>query len=94
MLPRGTVDELLGSERDVLLLGDTPGEAELFGSAAGLVRSQALLRLRVSENTPAGLLCIGTRKPDKFHPGQGTELLCFLARALEITIAAWLDLAA
>jgi uncharacterized protein YigA (DUF484 family) len=94
MLPRGTVDELLGAERDVLLLGDTPGDAELFGSAAGLVRSQALLRLRVSEKTPAGLLCIGTRKPDKFHPGQGTELLCFLARALEISIAAWLDLAA
>jgi uncharacterized protein YigA (DUF484 family) len=37
---------------------------------------------------------MGTRKPDKFHPGQGTELLNFLARALESTIGAWLDLAA
>jgi uncharacterized protein YigA (DUF484 family) len=41
-----------------------------------------------------GLLCIGTRKPEKFHPGQGTELLSFLARVLETTLGAWLDLAA
>ena len=26
-----------------------------------------------------------------FHPGLGTELLTFLARALEITIAQWLE---
>jgi uncharacterized protein YigA (DUF484 family) len=94
MLRRGTVDELLGPERDSLLHADAPGEPALFGAAAGLVRSQALLRLAVSDHAPAGLLCIGTRKPGKFHPGQGTELLCFLARSLELTIAAWLDLAA
>jgi uncharacterized protein YigA (DUF484 family) len=34
------------------------------------------------------------RRPGKFHGGQGTELLGFLARALGITIAAWLDLPA
>jgi uncharacterized protein YigA (DUF484 family) len=39
-------------------------------------------------------LCIGTRRPGRFHPGQGTELLGFLARSLGITIAAWLDLPA
>jgi uncharacterized protein YigA (DUF484 family) len=94
MLRRGTVGDVLGSERETLLCADTPGEPALFGSAAGLVRSQALLRLTVSESAPIGLLCIGSRKPEKFHPGQGTELLSFLARTLELTIAAWLDLAA
>ncbi|MBV9521793.1 MAG: DUF484 family protein [Alphaproteobacteria bacterium] len=94
MLRRGTVDDLLGAERAALLRADTAGEAALFGGAAGLVRSQALLRLAVSEQAPVGLLCIGTRKPEKFHPGQGTELLCFLARSLELTIAAWLNLTA
>lgn len=94
MLRRGTVGDVLGSEREILLCADTPGEPALFGSAAGLVRSQALLRLAVSESAPVGLLCIGSRKPEKFHPGQGTELLSFLARTLELTIAAWLDLAA
>ncbi len=93
ILRRGTVDDLLGIERGVLLCADTPGEPALFGAAAGLVRSQALLRLAVSEHAPVGLLCIGTRRPDKFHPGQGVELLSFLARVTELTFAAWLDLA-
>ena len=48
----------------------------------------------MSAAAPPGLLCIGTRRSGKFHPGQGTELLGFLARSLGITIAAWLDLPA
>ena len=94
ILRAGTVDGLLGAGRDALLCAATPGDPALFGSAAGLVRSQALLRMEVSAQAPSGLLCIGTRRPDRFHPGQGTDLLGFLARALELTIAAWLDLAA
>ena len=63
----------------------------LLGGAAGLVRSQALLRLSFSRSAPIGLMCIGTRTADTFQPGLGTELLTFLARTLEITIAQWLD---
>jgi uncharacterized protein YigA (DUF484 family) len=93
ILEPGTVDAVLG-ERDVLLLSDADGDPALFGHGAGLVRSAALLRLSVSSAAPAGLLCIGMRRPGKFHGGQGTELLGFLARSLGITIAAWLDLPA
>jgi uncharacterized protein YigA (DUF484 family) len=93
LLRPGTVDAILG-EKDVLLSADVHGDPGLFGSGAGLVRSQALLRISVSEHAPLGLLCIGTRKADKFHAGQGTELLSFLARSLEATLGAWLDLAA
>jgi len=93
LLRAGMVDALLG-ERDALLRSDIQGDPALFGGAAGLVRSEALFRLHVSAHAPVGLLCIGTRRPDKFHPGQGTELLAFLARTVEKTIAAWLDLAA
>jgi uncharacterized protein YigA (DUF484 family) len=92
ILDAGTVDSVLGPDRDVVLLADTSGDAKLFGDGAGLVKSAALLRLSVSAAAPMGLLCIGTRRAGKFHPGQGTELLGFLARALGITIAAWLDL--
>lgn len=94
ILANGTVDRVLGPERDVALFSDAPGDPALFGGGADLVRSAALLRLSVSRSAPAGLLCIGTRKPGRFHPGQGTELLGFLARSLGITIAAWLDLPA
>jgi uncharacterized protein YigA (DUF484 family) len=94
ILRRGTVERLLGDERTILLRDDTPGDPMLFGAAAGLVHSQALLRVHVSDRAPVGLLCIGTRRAERFHPGQGTELLSFIARSLELTIAAWLDLVA
>jgi uncharacterized protein len=94
ILEPGTVDAVLGTDRDVSLQSDAEGDSRLFGDGAGLVRSAALLRLSVSTAAPAGLLCIGMRRPGKFHGGQGTELLGFLARALGITIAAWLDLPA
>jgi len=89
ILETGTVDRVLGPERDVALFTDVAGDPALFGGGADLVRSAALLRLSVSRTAPAGLLCIGTRRPGRFHPGQGTELLGFLARSLGITIAAW-----
>jgi len=94
ILDPGTVAKVLGPDRDVVLETDTRGDPRLFGDGAGLVRSAALARLPVSASAPAGMLCIGTRKPGRFQAGQGTELLSFLARALGITIAAWLDLPA
>lgn len=91
-LPEGAVDAMLGRGRDVLLAGNINGDPRLFGAAAGLVRSQALTRLRASTQAPVGLLALGSRKPDGFVAGQGTELLGFLARALEIMIRQWLHL--
>lgn len=91
-LPEGAVDGMLGRGRDVLLAGNINGDPRLFGAAAGLVRSQALTRLRASTQAPVGLLALGSRKPDGFVAGQGTELLGFLARALEIMIRQWLHL--
>ncbi len=94
ILDPGTVSEVMGPERDVVLHTDMRGDVRLFGDGAGLVRSAALVRLPVGAAAPAGMLCIGTRRPAKFQTGQGTELLSFLGRALAITIAAWLDLPA
>ena len=91
VLQEGTIESLLGSERDALLCADAPGEAALFGGAAGLVRSQALLRLGFGRSAPPGLLCMGTRHPGRFHPGLSTELLSFLARVLGTTISQWLN---
>lgn len=90
LLKPGAVDALLGADKPAALATGVAGDPALFGGAAGLVRSQALLRLAFGKANPAGLLCIGTRKPGRFHPGLGSELLGFLARALSITIAQWL----
>ncbi len=92
ILEPGTVAALLGTDHDVVFQSDEHADPVLFGDGAGLVRSAALIRLPVSPKAPPGLLCIGTRKAGKFQAGQGTELISFLARALGITIAAWLDL--
>ncbi len=93
VLEPGSVDELIGTGHDALLRSDVVGDPALFGAAAaGLVRSDALVRLRVSSAAPIGLLALGARKPGVFHPGQGTELLSFLAQVIEHSIRAWLDL--
>ncbi len=91
LLRAGMVEQLLGPDREAMLCTDVKGDPILFGAAAGLVRSQALVRLSFGRSGPAGLMCIGTRKAGTFHPGLGTELLNFLARAVEITIAQWLE---
>ena len=91
LLPRGTIDRLMAGGRDVVMIEDRPGDPVLFGSAATLVRSQALLRLDLRRDAPIGMLAMGARNPGRFHPGQGSELLAFLADVVELTMRGWLD---
>ena len=89
-LTQGAVDGLLGAEENVRLIRDVAGEMNdgiydggtLFGAASGLVHSAALARLRPGSTVPAGLMALGARGA-AFGPGQGTELIGFLARVLE-----------
>src|SRR5690606_6839789 len=82
MLAPGDVDAILGPNRDIMLVPDRHDPNPLYGAGAGLVRSEALLRLRPSAKAPTGLLALGSRVAGRFDPGQGTELLSFLARIL------------
>ena len=91
ILPRGAVDRYVGANKDLSLIPDAEPEAQLFGGAASLVRSQALLRLQLRRDAPLGILAFGSRTPGKFHPGQGTELLIFLGKVAELTFRGWLD---
>jgi len=92
VLPQGRVDAILGVGAPTLLEAIEGGDHLVFGPAAGLVRSQALVRLSPSPASPPGLLALGSREQDKFHSGQGTELLQFLSRLLERLFRTWLDL--
>jgi uncharacterized protein YigA (DUF484 family) len=92
IIASGQVDRLLGQGREVLLRDEADGDESVFGPAAGLIRSDALIRLAVGQTVPAGLLAFGTRHPGYFNAGQGTELLGFLARVLEHCLRQWLGL--
>lgn len=90
VLKAGTVDAVFGPKRQVLLLGDFIDNGDLFGAAAGLVHSAALARLRPGPATPAGILALGSRT-NTFEPGQGTELVVFLARVIETCLRRCLE---
>lgn len=89
-LGEGQVDNLVGAGREVLLASEFDDDGTVFGGAAGLVRSAALARLRPGLISPAGLIALGSRS-QTFDPGQGTELVGFLARALERCVYRYLE---
>ncbi|MGE3475682.1 MAG: DUF484 family protein [Rhodospirillaceae bacterium] len=87
-LPQGTVDQLVGPE-STRIRPDTQGEAAIYGSAAGLVRSDALVALPEGEGLPAGLFAVGCRAANHFENGQGTELIAFLAHVSRYAVGRW-----
>jgi len=90
LLPNGEVQNRLG-DSDVQLIARVEGGDRLFGAARDLVRSVALARLYPSEVMPTGLLILGARDENMFHPHQGTELITFMARVAEILVEKWLE---
>ena len=78
--------------QSILLEQDISADPAIFGSAASLIASQAIVRLDISPDAPPALLAFGSRDRSRFHSGQATELLQFLARVLEKLIRVWLDL--
>jgi len=93
IVEQGAVDDWLG-RHDVLLRGGIAGDPNIYGEGAGLIQSEALLRLNISTRTPAGLVAFGSRDPELFQDGQGTELVGFLGSVVERLLRAWLDLPA
>ncbi len=91
-LEPGNVDFILGQDNEVLLRPAVGAEPQIYGSAAPLVKSDALLRLSISKAAPVGLVALGSREVGQFKPNHGTELLVFLARVIESTARAWLNL--
>lgn len=92
VVPIGTIDGLLDVARTVTLREHIEGDKRIYGEASGLVRSEAMLRLSIRDDAPCALLALGSRDPDRFHAGQGSELLTFLSRIMEHSIRTWLDL--
>jgi uncharacterized protein YigA (DUF484 family) len=92
-LPAKTIDRLLGPGQRICLRESVAGDAEVFGPAAGIVASDALIRLTISRMAPPALLALGSRRADDFQTGQRTDLLLFLAEVIESCLRGWLNLA-
>ena len=90
----GDVDRFVGAGRDAALYREMADDGTLFGAGAGLVRSAALARIRCGDEVPAGLLAFGSRRDAAFHSGQGTELLRFLAKVIEVCLVRLLPIPA
>jgi uncharacterized protein len=73
-----------------LLLQSVPEGAALFGPAAHLVRSQALIRLNGSAPLPQGVLALGTREDHCFEGMSHTRPLLFLGAVVERCLKRWL----
>lgn len=82
-IPARFIDNHMGPDRDSWLQANVPGDPRIYGPAARLVKSQALLRLTLGQNMPDALLAFGSRDPLLFADGQGTELLAFLGDVIE-----------
>ena len=77
---------------DVLLQSNIHGQEEIFGPGAGLVRSQALVRMEISESTPLGIIAFGSRDPELFQPNQAVDQVGFFVQVIERLFRIWLGI--
>ncbi len=89
VVPEGTLNKWMQG-KTTLLQNDIGGIEAIYGAGASLVRSQALVRIDISMQTPPCIIAFGSRDPHLFQPNQGTELVSFLARVVERLFRAWL----
>lgn len=92
----GISDVLFGNNKNVLLFGDTStnepiGFEQIFINCEEQVQSCALLRLDSELVDKHIILALGVRHKERFHTGQGVELLHFFAQAVAAQLDKYLD---
>ncbi len=88
-LPAGFVDDLFGAEAQAVLRPSVDAEAAVYGDLAGLVRSDALVRIDPGHGIPPGLLALAARVEGTFEPDMAMDLLVFLAKVMENCVRRW-----
>lgn len=91
VLPAGTIDQWMVGQA-VLIQSDIAGIEAIYGGGANLVKSQMLMRVDISMDTPPALLAFGSRDAFMFEPGQATDQISFLTRVIERNFRTWLNL--
>lgn len=87
----GTI-ELFMKDKPVVLEDNIAGHDEIYGGGSGLVKSQALVKLNIAHDVPMAMLAFGSRDPNMFQSGQGTEMVFFLGQVVERCFRLWLRL--
>ena len=86
-LEKGVINKFLGHEKAAILRGNVEAAEEIYGPATPLIKAEALIRIEMNDQNrplhPLGILAFGSRDEAFFTPGQGTELLRFLAAAFQ-----------
>ncbi|RED49104.1 DUF484 family protein [Aestuariispira insulae] len=88
----GLIDEYVGGQKGILLRSQTSGDPEIYGGAAPLIMSDAMVRLDISPEIAPAMIAFGSRDANRFNENQATELLHFLSRAMAELIRIWLVL--
>ena len=66
----------------------------MHAAKAAEMQSDALIRLHLSDGTPVGMLALGSTRRDRFHAGQGGDLLSFLGGLMGTVLSRWTEGAA
>jgi len=75
---------------DARLQSNVQGSTDIFGEAAGLVQSQALLKINQTMDIPPAIMAFGSRDPEMFIEGMGTDLVKFLCDVTERALKMWM----
>lgn len=79
-----------GASRPVILRKTGPDAAAIYGEAAIIVRSEAVMPLDLGEGRLPGMLALGSADAHQFRANQGTDLLAFFAGVFERAMRRWL----
>jgi uncharacterized protein YigA (DUF484 family) len=74
----------------VILRQVPSGAAQVYGTAAADIRSEAVVQIDLGAGRAPGLLVLGSDNSAHFAPGQATDLLELFARVAERLVRGWL----
>ena len=89
IVPQGTIQNWMEGN-DARIQSNIKGTEAIFGEAAGLVQSQALLKIDQTMDIPATMIAFGSRDPELFADGMGTDLISFLCGVVERALLIWM----
>ncbi len=90
-LKAGHIDKANWNGGHILLRSVTKSSIAIFGPAAELVKSDALLALTIPGLRLPVMLAMGSRDEEHFQEDQATELLEFLMNIIEASFQIWLE---